>query len=148
MESIVSAATTTWNLTDQLSVLQQWKIKTQENYGDHSHRDKCFGKKSSIVKISAGVNTFFIEFTKTSGVHVKFDKNLCFENENRKKWFLVFFSQTLSKITLFDTCNKFLNKKAKGELHHCVFQKAVSQQCINLIVIVHIKNCIQGKWNL
>ena len=57
----------------------------------------------------------------------------------------VFFSQTLSKITLFDTCNKFLNKKAKGELHHYVFQKAVSQQCINLIVVVHIKNCIQGK---
>ena len=50
---------------------------TQENYGDHSYRDKCFGKNSSTVKISTGANTFFIEFTKTSGVHVKFDETLC-----------------------------------------------------------------------
>ena len=82
-ESTVSAATTIWNLTDKLSVLQQGKITTQENYGDHSYRDKCFGKNSSTVKISTGANTFFIEFTKTSGVHVKFDKTLCFENEIR-----------------------------------------------------------------
>ena len=88
MESTVSAATTIWNLTDKLSPLQQEKITIQENYGDHSYRDKWFGKNSSTVKISTGADTFFIEFTKTSGVHVKFDKTLCFENENRKKWFL------------------------------------------------------------
>ena len=55
MESTVSAATTIWFLTDKLSVFQQGKITTQENYGDHSYRDKCFG----TVKILTGANTFF-----------------------------------------------------------------------------------------
>ena len=82
-ESTVSPATTIWNLTRKLSFLQQGKIATQENFGDHSYRGKCFGKNSSTVKISMGANTFFIEFTKTSGVLVKFDKTLCFENEIR-----------------------------------------------------------------
>ena len=55
-----------------------------------------------------------------------------------KTWFLVFFSQMFSKIPQSDTCNKFFNVKVKGELHQCVSQKAVSQQCMNLIVVVHI----------
>ena len=57
----------------------------------------------------------------------------------KKKWFLAFFSQMLNKITPFDTCKKFLNIKANGELHHCISQKAVSQQCMNLIVIIYTK---------
>ena len=60
MESTVSAATTIRNLTHKLSALQQ-KITAQENYGEHSCRDKYFGKKSSTVKISTGANTFFFD---------------------------------------------------------------------------------------
>ena len=61
MEGTVSTATTIWNLTHKLSALQQRKITIQENYGDHSYRDKCFGKKSSTVKISTGASTFFFD---------------------------------------------------------------------------------------
>ena len=54
-------------------MLYNRKITAQENYGEHSYRDKYFGKKSSTVKISTGANTFFlIEFMKTIRVHVKF----------------------------------------------------------------------------
>ena len=63
-------------------MLYNRKITAQENYGEHSYRDKYFGKKSSTVKISTGANTFFFDW-----VHENYSSScqiFCFENENKK----------------------------------------------------------------
>ena len=123
MESIVSAAAIIWNLEDKLCVITT-------------------GKNKDSRKLWGSYQLELILFLSSSRKLVEFMSDLIklcvLKMKTGKTWFLVFFSQMFSKIPQSDTCNKFFNVKVKEELHQCVSQKAVSQQCMNLIVIVHI----------